>query len=569
MNDPVSSTQNCGRCGIKLPANAPEGLCPRCLGALNLSGETVFTETETPPAPAPSPEEIRAHFPQLEILECLGRGGMGVVYKARQKSLGRFVALKLLAPEREKDPQFAERFAREAQALAQLSHPHIVIVHDFGQTNGYFYLLMEFVDGVNLRQLLRARKLTPREALAIVPPLCEALQFAHDRGIVHRDIKPENLLLDKAGQVKVADFGIAKMLGSETPAEEENIAGTPGYMAPEQHATPPQADSRADIYSLGVVFYEMLTGELPGQKFQPPSRKVAVDVRIDEVVLRALEKSPGMRWQTAAELGTRVENIAAAPTAREWHPRRQRAFWFLALPIAVALLVVNFVLLNLYAPPMTAVHSHGFGATWGVPLLIANALALCAALDGAVLRALWEWAHTAPAQATRIWRATRLWWAAAACCLLLPWLLLPVAPRIVFFTELAPPVSVEPVKPVEPPPTTVGPSDRVPVLGDLPILGSLFTKPGPNEARLRVEAAEIDLQAAELRLENERKNLQRASEFRKQKSISEADYDQAAFAFGIAETDHKKAVLELRRAQAVFRAAQVGTSEGEAEAGRH
>ena len=141
---------------------------------------------------------------------------MGVVYKARQKTLNRLVALKLLAPERVRDAKFAERFAREAQALAALNHPNIVTIHDFGQAGGFYYLLMEFVDGVNLRQLLRARKFTPEEALAIVPPLCDALQFAHDRGIVHRDIKPENLLLDKAGRVKVADFGIAKMMGTET-----------------------------------------------------------------------------------------------------------------------------------------------------------------------------------------------------------------------------------------------------------------------------------------------------------------------------------------------------------------
>ena len=139
---------------------------------------------------------------------------MGVVYKARQKTLNRFVALKLLAPERVRDAKFAERFAREAQALAALNHPNIVTIYDFGQAGGFYYLLMEFVDGVNLRQLLRARKFTPEEALAIVPPLCDALQFAHDRGIVHRDIKPENLLLDKGGRVKVADFGIAKMLGA-------------------------------------------------------------------------------------------------------------------------------------------------------------------------------------------------------------------------------------------------------------------------------------------------------------------------------------------------------------------
>ncbi|MDQ3624768.1 MAG: protein kinase, partial [Verrucomicrobiota bacterium] len=304
----------CPKCGAPLPADAPRGLCPRCLVAMNLASGTVLTgEPASAAQPPLAPEEIAPHFPQLEILECLGRGGMGVVYKARQKALNRLVALKLLAPEREKDAQFAERFAREAQALAALSHPHIVTIHDFGQTNGFFYLLMEFVDGVNLRDLLSARKLTPKEALAIVPPLCEALQFAHDRGIVHRDIKPENLLLAKDGRVKIADFGIAKMLGAEAQLAGEKGAGTPGYMAPEQKETPQRVDSRADIYSLGVVFYEMLTGELPAEKLQPPSRKVTIDVRIDEVVLRALERSPEMRWQTAAQLRTEVESITATP----------------------------------------------------------------------------------------------------------------------------------------------------------------------------------------------------------------------------------------------------------------
>ena len=145
-------------------------------------------------APTPSPETVAKHFPQYEILECLGRGGMGVVYKARQKSLDRLVALKILAPEREKDPQFAERFAREAKTLAQLNHPNIVTVHDFGEAGGMFYLVMEFVDGVSLQQLLGTGRLASKEALAIVPAICEALQFAHDHGIVHRDIKPGNML---------------------------------------------------------------------------------------------------------------------------------------------------------------------------------------------------------------------------------------------------------------------------------------------------------------------------------------------------------------------------------------
>jgi serine/threonine protein kinase len=176
-------------------------------------------------------EEIARQFPQLEILECLGRGGMGVVYKARQPRLNRFVALKILAREKEKDPRFAERFTREAQSLARLNHPNIVTVYDFGETNGLFYLLMEFVDGMSLRQLLETRKLAPEEALTIVPPICEALEYAHHLGIVHRDIKPENILLDKQGRVKIADYGIAKLLGADGRVEsltgEQGVVGTP------------------------------------------------------------------------------------------------------------------------------------------------------------------------------------------------------------------------------------------------------------------------------------------------------------------------------------------------------
>jgi serine/threonine protein kinase/ADP-ribose pyrophosphatase YjhB (NUDIX family) len=302
--------------------------------ALNLKTETVLTgdgrgEQCTLPA-----EEIAPHFTQLEIIECLGRGGMGVVYKARQKTLNRLVALKLLAPERVKDPKFADRFAREAQALAALNHPNIVTVHDFGQAGGFYFLLMEFVDGANLRELLRAQKFTPEQALTIVPPLCDALQFAHEHGIVHRDIKPENILLDKSGRVKVADFGIAKMLGSEHGAstgeplpdqgQTQSALGTPGYIAPEQKTEPQRVDNRADIYSLGVVFYEMLTGELPGKRIEVPSKKVQVDVRLDQIVMRALEKQPELRWQTAAEMRTQVETIAATPFEAGRSRRRAR-----------------------------------------------------------------------------------------------------------------------------------------------------------------------------------------------------------------------------------------------------
>ena len=226
----------CPQCGAILPPDAPDGLCPRCLMAMNLNTETAFTGEATAAQPPLPPEQIAPHFPQLEILECLGRGGMGVVYKARQKSLNRFVALKLLAPERANDPQFATRFEKEARALALLNHPNIVTIYDHGQAGGFYFLLMEFVDGVTLRQLLAKERVTAREALAIVPQICDALQFAHDQGIVHRDIKPENILMDRRGRVKVADFGLAKIIGdpltpSLSPSDGERVAkpgeGTP------------------------------------------------------------------------------------------------------------------------------------------------------------------------------------------------------------------------------------------------------------------------------------------------------------------------------------------------------
>jgi serine/threonine protein kinase len=224
------------------------------------------------------------------------------------------VALKILPVEANEDPAFGERFQREARALAQLSHPNIVGVHDYGQTGGFAYLVMEFVDGANLRQLQRAGHLSPREAMAIVPQICEALQFAHDHGIVHRDIKPENILIDTQGRVKIADFGLAKMMRLEAGAPDLTLTrhaiGTPQYMAPEQIEKPETVDHRADIYSLGVVFYEMLTGELPIGRFAAPSGKVQIDVRLDEVVLKALEKEPALRYQQASAFKTEVETVA-------------------------------------------------------------------------------------------------------------------------------------------------------------------------------------------------------------------------------------------------------------------
>ena len=327
----------CPRCGAAVDAAVASGICPTCLlkqAALGTAADSIPATPWTPP----SVEEIASEFTQLEIMELIGHGGMGAVYKARQKSLGRLVALKILAPQHADNPDFADRFSREGKILAEVNHPNIVTVHDFGRAGEFYFLLMEYVDGVNLRQAMTAGRLTPKQALAIVPPICEALQFAHDRGIVHRDIKPENLLLDKEGRIKIADFGIARMLrtgAGDMPLPEsddaalavdaeagtspeeltrEAVLGTPRYMAPEQRDEPAAVDHRADIYSLGVVLYEMLTGELPGATLLPPSRRVEIDVRLDEIVLRALDQNPEHRYRSATEFRHEVETVVSTPT---------------------------------------------------------------------------------------------------------------------------------------------------------------------------------------------------------------------------------------------------------------
>ncbi|HEV3118201.1 MAG TPA: serine/threonine-protein kinase, partial [Gemmataceae bacterium] len=314
----------CPSCGNELPVNAPHGICPRCLLKQGLdSPAPVAAPRFSPPTSpygaafvAPSPAELAPFFPQLEILELLGQGGMGAVYKARQAKLGRLVALKILPSEAGRDPAFAERFNREARALAHLNHPNVVGVHDFGEAGDLFYFIMEFVDGVNLRQVLQRGQMQPADAVRIIPQVCDALQYAHDEGVVHRDIKPENILLDKRGRVKIADFGLAKLLGQGTPSYtltgSRQVMGTPHYMAPEQMEKPSTVDHRADIYSLGVVFYEMLTGELPLGRFALPSEKAPVDGRLDEIVLRTLEKDPGRRYQRVSEVKIDMEAMAGA-----------------------------------------------------------------------------------------------------------------------------------------------------------------------------------------------------------------------------------------------------------------
>jgi len=305
----MNTPRVCSTCGSEIPADAPGGLCPACSLRAAFDGGGSHD-----PAEALPPEELARRFPELEGFEPIGRGGMGAVYRARHRDLDRPVAVKILDPTLSERPAFAERFAREARTLASLDHPNIVKVYDSGSRENITYLVMEWVDGVSLRQIMEDGEVAPAEALAMVPRICEALQYAHDQGVVHRDIKPENILVDAKGTVKIADFGLAKLVRGDAArslTRTDDRMGTPVYMAPEQIERPREVDHRADIFALGVVFYELLTGELPVGRFPPPSRRVRVDVRLDEVVLRTLEKEPDLRYQQASELRSDVESVAA------------------------------------------------------------------------------------------------------------------------------------------------------------------------------------------------------------------------------------------------------------------
>jgi serine/threonine protein kinase len=318
----LMTLETCPSCGGEVDLHeAPGGLCPVCL--MKCGAELVNTADlamqSTPSAGPqflpPNPLELEADLPDYDVLELIGQGGMGAVYKARHRGLDRIVAIKILPRRDGTDPERAERFAREARALARLKHERIVMAYNAGLTDRYSYFVMEYVDGPNLRQLLAGGALPPGRAMEFAQDVCEALHYAHDAGIVHRDIKPENVLIAPQGRAKLADFGLAKL---RDPSDADfvltmtqQLMGTLHYMAPEQIESPQSADHRADLYGLGVLLYEMLTGELPLGVFDPPSTKCTVDRRVDEIVLKALAKEPSRRFASAADFSAALADLAA------------------------------------------------------------------------------------------------------------------------------------------------------------------------------------------------------------------------------------------------------------------
>ncbi|MBB5032392.1 protein kinase domain-containing protein [Prosthecobacter vanneervenii] len=263
----------------------------------------------------PLAEELEPCFPGYTDFRFLDRGGMGAVYSALQNSLERRVAVKILPPDLGNDTLFVDGFHREARLLARLQHPHVVAIYDFGRNAaGHLFIVMEYVDGTSLLEIMKKDRLPLQRTLQVIAQVCEALQFAHDHGVIHRDIKPTNILIDSRDNVRVADFGLARLAKAEgtttTQTRSSMIMGTPVYAAPEQRRLGNDVDHRADIFSLGVTLYEMITGHFPVGVFEAPSKKAGSPPGLDKIVTKALRENPAERYQSATEMRQAVLRAA-------------------------------------------------------------------------------------------------------------------------------------------------------------------------------------------------------------------------------------------------------------------
>ncbi len=272
---------------------------------------------EPPSFDVPSIEAMTAYLPQFKFEKLAACGGMGAVYQAYQESLDRRVAVKILPPEFGAEKEFADRFKVEARAMAKLNHTNIVGVYDFGITGGgHLYLVMEWIEGQSLHDLIHKGSLSLRKATNLAMQLCEALTFAHEHQIIHRDVKPGNIMVNDADHVKVADFGLARPNTGE--AEEENPFGTPDYAAPEIRGGS-VVDQRVDIYAAGVVLYEMLTGTVPQEPRRSVTEFAKVSTRWDEIIGKAMHPNPEKRYQDAGEFRAHI-NMAMKQAAEKEAP---------------------------------------------------------------------------------------------------------------------------------------------------------------------------------------------------------------------------------------------------------
>jgi serine/threonine protein kinase/WD40 repeat protein len=366
----MSNESKCLKCGAPLTPDARDGVCPKCLLGQALAADvgasgSDLADCRAPETPVPG-TKVR-YFGDYELLEEIARGGMGVVYKARQVSLGRLVAVKMLIFGPSASPDFIKRFRAEASAAASLQHPNIVAVHEVGVHQRQHYLVMDLINGPPLSRLIAHQPLPQAQAAAYLKTVAEAIHYAHEHGILHRDLKPSNVLIDETDQARVTDFGLAKRIdGQSSLTITGQVMGSPNYMSPEQAAADHQnVTRRSDVYGLGGMLYHLLTGRPPFQAgtiseavhqvlnvdpVAPRLLNPSVSLDLETICLKCLEKEPSRRYATAAavaeELGRflRGEPIQARPVStpeklQRWC-RRQPVLAGLSAAVLLLLLVV-------------------------------------------------------------------------------------------------------------------------------------------------------------------------------------------------------------------------------------
>ena len=347
-----TTAEQCAKCGATIFPDAPRGFCSVCLFKTGLG------EFEHGNGEGLSATRIQTSFGDYELLEEIGRGGQGVVYRARQKSLSRTVALKVVGLGQWSSTPHLRRFRRDAEAAASLEHPQIVPIYEIGEREGSCYFSMKFVEGGQLDQVLKREPMSARRAAELLVKIARTVHFAHKHGILHRDIKPGNILLDRSGEPHLTDFGLARLIEQEsTITNSFDVIGTPSYMAPEQAAGhTKEVNAAADVYSLGAVFYQMLTGEPPfagGTTYEtirmvleteprnPRIRNPRVDIDLATICLKCLEKDPQRRYSTALDLAEDIERWLRHETvrARPTGPFTRGKKWLQRNPTKASLVV--------------------------------------------------------------------------------------------------------------------------------------------------------------------------------------------------------------------------------------
>src|SRR5467141_207386 len=316
------------------------------------------------PQPVLQPGAILAG--RYEILETLGEGGMGAVYQAKDLELERLVALKVIRPDLAKNPAIIDRFKQELRLSQRVTHRNVIRIYDLGEGDGVKFITMEYIEGQDLRSLIQERKkVSPEEAVEVMEQVCLALDAAHRVDVIHRDLKPQNVMRDKAGRILVMDFGLARTLEGDGMTQTGALVGTMEYMSPEQ-ALAKELDQRSDIFSAGLIFYELLSGQMPYRadsalaslirRTQERARPISehdntIPQPLSNIVSKCLEREPAARYQTAKELladleswqGKRAAGAVAFPSVRPWGQTVPWQ-WITAIAAAVVIAVTGFLL---------------------------------------------------------------------------------------------------------------------------------------------------------------------------------------------------------------------------------